>query len=400
MISLQLHCWIELIFGSKSRGQSAITFINDFHRFSYSELVEHELNQEITDFAWTHGVVPELLFPEDAAPARDVNDSPSLFHYPVLEFVNDFNNAINVKALTSSEVLVVTDNLNVVKVDVFSNTVINLCYKDRYRGYFAESGIVQFIPHENILVLASSIRKNCHVLDVGESSLTHLCSGFTGTTLVRQIAADSRRLFVTREVMISIICLLHSKSFVIWSVCRRRDNSLGKIRKVLSTVHKCEIVDVAGSESFNIAAAITTQPSLVLSCITNGAFEHEGLLAAPASHVRITKGGHILVFYNGDFEGGMKTRIDLFDLNCCRLFSKMFLPRLVRFDVAAMDCVDDIVVLCWADRTLCMVKAFGLTEVAQCRLPEVPAALSVGRGMTAFLAMRNGALGYVKLFAQ
>jgi hypothetical protein len=397
MISLQLHCWIDLIFGSKSRGRSAITSINDFHRFSYPELVEQDLNKEITDFAWTHGIVPEVLFPESAAPARDINDSPSLFHLPFLEFVTDFKNAINVKALTSSEVLVVTSDLHVVKVDIFTNTVIDLCYKDRYRGYFAEGGIVQFIPHENIIVLASSIRKNCHVLDVCESSLKYLCSGFTGPMLVRQIAADSRRLFVAREVMINILCLLHSKLFVIWSLCRRRDNSLGEIRKVLSTVHKCEIVEVAGSASFNTAAAITTEPSLVLSCIINGAFEREALLDAPASHVRMTNGGHILVFYDGDFEGGMKTRIDLFDLNCCRLFSKTFLPRLVRFDVAAMDCVDDIVVLCCTDGTLYIVKAFGLTEVAQCRLPDIPIALSVGHGMTVFLAMRNGALGYARL---
>jgi hypothetical protein len=241
------------------------------------------------------------------------------------------------------------------------------------------------------------MRKNCQVLDIGDSSLKYLCSIFTGPMIVRQIAGDSQRLFVTQEVMISILCLLQSRSFVIWRLCLRRDSSLGEIRKVLSIVHKCDIIEVAGSVSFNTAAAITTEPSLVLSCMTNGAFERESLLDALPSHVRMTKGGYILVFYDGDFRGGMKTRIDLFDLNCCRLFSKLFLPRVVRFDVAAIDFVDDVVVLCCADRTLYTVKAFGLIKVAQCRLPDVPVALSVGRGMTAFLAMRNAALRYVKL---
>jgi hypothetical protein len=247
-----------------------------------------------------------------------------------------------------------------------------------------------------MLLIGSCGRKCIHGLALIGNTFTTKFFGIANLGTPRQVSIDATKIVATGTTTLYITCLCTDCSFVVWhSVIQA--NELGEIQKMATVLKRRRIIEMDISANLGIAAIITEAPALVLRRLWNGQTYRKAKLDALASHVKITQQGLVVVLSRGRFPEGIHCRTDVFDLNCRRLYSKSFPKKMRLWDVAALDAVDDLTVVCFAHNMLMMLRAFGLVHVSSCELESKPFAMVVGDGRIVFLLFSRGGIASVRV---
>jgi hypothetical protein len=168
---------------------------------------------------------------------------------------------------------------------------------------------------------------------------------------------------------------------IVWITDRR----FAEVKRIHSGRASKAVIAMDMSASTDIAVTITSEPHLVLRNLTTLEIYRSVDLKRVPSDVRVSRSGLVAVIYQGN-----DTRVDVYDLECECLFTKSYADKLHLFEMKPIDWVDDILVLCFSDGTLVSLRLFGLVQVSQTALEQLPVALSVGDGRVVVLTVAHG----------
>jgi hypothetical protein len=389
LVSRQLNDWVDMIFGYKSRGPASLSCSNDFHKYNYPECLEHEeLTVDIADIAYNMGVVPDHIFTEPS-PKKKVDGGLSFVRAVAIESLSTVANATDVRAISATECLVLNSSSELFLVDSHSATKVELT--ERNVDYFENNFMLEVLPDQKLFAIASPITNNVRVIGLDQDPAPVVFSGLQ-TGAARQIVLGGTKIFGTNRTRVTICSLSHDNSFVIW----RTTNSFQRTTRLLSSFHTGSIIEIAVSAALDLAVAITDEPALVFTNLENGSLQRTFPLDEEPRHVKITR-NYVVVCFKGKFSGGKRTRIDVYEMNGACVISKLFDGRLTLMDVAELDFVDDVIVVCFSDKTMVVMKVFGLVEVTQCQLLGKPVSMSIGQGNTVFVLLKGDTLHLMKI---
>jgi hypothetical protein len=393
--SANLNGWVDLIFGFRSRGQNAQSFSNDFIESAYSEVLTGQLTPQITDAAFNLGVVSQQIF-WDASPKRTPGPICVFLRSISPEPLADVTEAQRLLALSADRLLLIKKGGEVLYFDVAAKTCEEAQYNERFAGYFTREALMEFCPGAQLLLIGSSRRKCVYCLALTGDGMKNTFSGIANLGIPRQVSISAAKVVATGDAVFYLTCLSEDNFFVVWHSVLR-DGGLGEVQKVPVALERRRIVAMDISASLRIAATITEAPELVLRRLPNGQTYRKAELDTAASYVKITTQGLVVVLSQGKLPEGIRCRIDLFDLNCRKLCSRAFAEKMRLWEVAALDSVDDLIVMCFGNRVLMAFRVFGLVTVSYCELENKPIAMGVGDGRTVFLLFRHGSIASVKV---
>jgi hypothetical protein len=388
-VSRHLNSWVDLVFGFKSRGPAAIQFSNDFPKLCYPDCLadDQELTVEIADGAFNVGVVPELVFAEPS-PKRTSEPVPGFAESPSLSPLRDVKDILKGIALSANRVLLIGPEHETVIYSTRDRRSQNLRCHERFAPYFAPGCFHAFLASENLIVVGWTVRRNIHVMHIEENEVSFRFSGAAHFGSVRKVLIDSAPVLAAKSVRIYIGCLCSENNLIIWMT----DRGFAEVKRIHSGGESTRLIDMDISASLDIAVTITGEPRLVLRNLTTLQIYRSVDLERVPSGVRVTRSGLVAVVSQGG-----DTRVDVYDLECTCLFTKSYIHELHLFEIRPIDWVDDLLVICFSDGELVSLKLFGLVQVSQTSLEQLPVALSVGDARVVFLTFANGTIATINI---
>jgi hypothetical protein len=255
------------------------------------------------------------------------------------------------------------------------------------------------VPNSDTIAIASPGGNALQVLEIDGDRIRLGMAGGRHPGVIGAIAADSDRGIglVSKEQTVSFCSASRDSSLFLWNR-KIRDGKCVSERTIRSASHSRPIIDVAISVSLDTVAIIDAAPQLVLRYLETGSFLRAVPLESVATRVSITNAGFLVVFYERGDTKTPATKLDVFDLSCNCLCTVTYPGVMCACDVVAVSPGEDAVVLGLDDKTIVVLKVFGLVEMMRGTLPFVPRAISVTRAGSAFITYDNGALGSLRIF--
>jgi hypothetical protein len=343
---------------------------------------------DIADVAYNMGVVPDQIF-TDPSPKKKVDSGLIFVRAGVFEALATVPNATDIRAISETECLVLDASSELFLVNSHSATKMNLA--ERNVDYFANNYLLEVLPDQKLFAIASRVMNYVRVINFGQDPAPVVFSGLQ-TGIARQIVLGGTKIFGTNRTRLTICSLSHDNSFVIW----RTTNFFQGTKKLLSSSHTGLIIEISISAALDLAVAITNEPALVFTNLEDGSVQRTFPLDEEPCHVNMTR-NYVVVAFKGKFNEGTRTRIDVYELNGTCVVSKLFDGRLALIDVAELDFVDDVVGVCFSDKTMIVMKVFGLVEIIHCQLLEKPVSMSVSQAKIFFVLLKGEMIQSMKL---
>ena len=398
IVSHELHEWVDLIFGYKSRGKAAVDAINDFHPFSYSECLANKAKYEdracvISEHAATFGVAPQQIFTESSPKKTQmrfsgngdvqVSNPVKFAQGPIDRVVGRTSKGLLL--LSKNELYIATPRDKEVKL------VQKVDMKERYLAFLSTKSHTQEVSDAE-MVVAVAPWSSYFVLFATGGKVKEIASGARHPGIIGAFSVDSYSEIPSQDIVIAVGTVSKDCSFFIWQA-RIRGDKCYDVKMCSSMEHKVSIVDIAVSVKIGMVATVDESPQLVLTRLS-GQFYRSLKLGTVPFRVEMTKHGDVIVFSTNPNTKGLQ--IQVFSRECTLLCMKVFDGEVASILVREFGSFEDVIVLAFQEKQLALVQVLDLTTRVV-SLPGVPVSLYSENCQSLWVCYRDGSASQIKI---
>ena len=398
-VTQDLHEWVDLMFGYKSRGKAAIDAINDFHPFSYSECLANKAKYEdradmISEHAATFGVAPQQIFTEPSPKKLGRRGSTSgVDTQAMTNFTFAQGKVARIFARTTKGLLLLAQNELYIASpkDKEMKLVQKLDIKERYLAYFSANSSMQDIPDADMVVAVAPWSSHFVLFGIG-AKVKEIASGARHPGIVRAFSVDSYTEIPSQDIVISVGTVSKDLSFFIWQA-RIRGGKCCDVKMCSSMEHKVPIIDIAVSVNMGLVATIDESPQLVLTRIS-GQFCRSLKLDFVPYKVAMTRYGYIILFSK---DPSNSLHIHLYNPECKLLCTRQFEGEAISTLVHGTNIGTDHIVLAFQHKELALVRLYELTTMKTIKLPATPTSIYSENCQSLWVCYDDGSLSQIRI---
>ena len=372
-VSAKLNQWVDLIFGNKQRGQAAIDAGNDFHPYSYPEIMDTpeaaEMKPVFTSHALNFGVVPAQLFKKKPSPQRGYSPVPLKFtmsasSLPLIDASLSMTIGGTLCLLRKD-----TNSFDFYKLDRTDKPLRITLFNEKFSRNFNQKHFSKHIrpfANEKLCAVSSQWTQHFTLFNVGESEAKVIFDSHRHGGYVSAIDCDIAR---TKDEVIIAAVSGSKDSSCFFHLLKYTSSHEVIEQQFIPTVNKAPIIDVSVCIQIDLVATVDESNHLVYRSLTTGSIIHTKQLDKPPSSVLILPSGYTMVITDSTDDGKAMSEMTVFDMMCEQVnkcvCSKVSVMERMTFGF------NDFVICAFEDKTIDVLDGFSLAVICHFSIDEI-----------------------------